>query len=284
MMTYLSPAADTRGRILQEKGPVSTPVVAMEETSDVFGNTCLRLVAPKGAFSLVYDALVRDEAPAMPRAHGAAVSVEALPMGCMPFVTASRYCETDRFGTLAWKLFGDVPAGRARVEAICDYVRERLVFSYGYSTGLRTAMEAHVDRVGVCRDYAHLAVTLCRAMNMPARYVNGFVADTAADPQPAPMDFHAWFEVYLASGWHTFDAFRPDIATGRIAVARGRDAADIPLIQTFGSHELTTFKIWTRRESEGRLGRPHEDADVSLVSPWFSTRWARHLHERERGR
>lgn len=285
MMTYLSVDRGRRFDIVSERGPISDPAVKIGEVTDPHGNVCMRMVVPAGGLHLSYDAVVRDSGrpdPVNPDAK--AVPVEKLPSVCLPYLSASRYCETDRFAALAWRLFGDVEPGWSRVRAICDYVHDRLIFSYGYAPALRTAMEAHEERAGVCRDYAHLAVTFCRCMNMPARYVNGYMGDIGVAGDPAPMDFNAWFEVYLQDRWYTFDARHNIPRIGRIAVARGRDAADIPLIQTFGKHELTTFKVWTFAEETGAMTEPHSKPDVSLLNPWFSERWVRHVREREHSR
>lgn len=283
MMTYLSVVPERRHTIVRERGPVSSPVVPMEEITDPHGNICLRMTLPEGETRLGYDAVISDEGrPDASDPLAEAVPVEKLPPALLPYLCASRYCETDRLGALAWKLFGEVPPGWQRVKAICDYVHERLTFSYGYAQAMRTALEAHEDRLGVSRDYAHLAIAFCRCMNMPARYVNGYMADIGVAASPAPMDFNAWFEVFLGGRWYTFDAKNNARRAGRIPVARGRDAADIPLIQTFGKHQLTAFTVWTSVEVDSALSRSHRAADVSLLTPWFSEAWSRHLQERER--
>lgn len=285
MMTYLSVVPERRVALRREHGPVPSPLVKMEEITDPHGNSCLRMTVPEGDFKLTYDAVIEDDGrldASDPLAE--AVPVENLPAAWLPYLAASRYCETDRLGALAWRLFGDVPPGWQRVQAICDYVHERLVFSYGYAQAMRTALETHEDRVGVSRDYAHLAIAFCRCMNMPARYVNGYMADIPKSDNPAPMDFNAWFEVFLGDRWHTFDAKNNQRRAGRIAVARGRDAADIPLIQTFGKHELTAFTVWTCVEADSALTRSHRASDVSLLTPWFSETWSKHLQERKRNR
>ncbi|MBP1883722.1 transglutaminase-like domain-containing protein [Sinorhizobium mexicanum] len=285
MMTYLSVVPERRGNILRERGPVASPILAMEEITDPHGNACLRMVLHAGETKLSYDAVIKDDGrPDASDPLAEAVPVERLPAAWLPYLSASRYCEIDRLGALAWKLFGDVPAGWQRVQAICDYVHDRLVFSYGYAQAMRTALEAHEDRLGVSRDYAHLAIAFCRCMNMPARYVNGYMTNVGVPESPAPMDFNAWFEVYLGDGWYTFDAKNNARRIGRIPVARGRDAADIPLIQTFGKHELTAFTVWTSVETDVSLARSHRAADVSLLTPWFSETWSRHLQERDRNR
>ncbi|OAP42976.1 transglutaminase [Sinorhizobium glycinis] len=285
MMTFLSVAKERRNAVVTERGPVASPLIPMEEITDPHHNICLRMVLPEGETRLGYDAVISDDGrldASDPLAE--AVPVEKLPPSLLPYLCASRYCETDRLSGLAWRLFGDVPAGWQRVQAISDYVHDRLVFSYGYAQAMRTALEAHEDRLGVSRDYAHLAVALCRCMNMPARYVHGYMADIGVPDSPAPMDFNAWFEVYLGDRWYTFDAKNNARRAGRIPVARGRDAADIPLMQTFGKHQLTHFTVWTSVEVDSRLSRSHHAADVSLLTPWFSETWSRHLQERDRER
>jgi len=239
---------------------------------DVFGNECQRLVAQQGITFLEYDAVVEDTGePDVCAPEAEQISPEKLPDDCLVYLLGSRYCETDRLSQLAWKLFGDVPAGWARVQAVCDYVHARLTFSYGFARATRTAVEAHEERVGVCRDFAHLAVAFCRSLNIPARYVNGYLGDIGVEPDPAPMDFNAWFEAYLGGRWYTFDARHNQRRIGRIVVARGRDATDVPLLNTFGPHELQRFEVWTdeftgvlpieigrfrRREGSSRYGPP----------------------------
>lgn len=285
MMTFLSVEQARRKDIVRETGPISDPVVKMDEITDSFGNSCIRMLVPEGDMRLTYDAVIMDDGRPDPVISQAGViPVEKLPAECLPYLSGSRYCETDRFGELAWRLFGGIEPGWARVQAICDYVHDRLTFSYGYASAFRTAVQAHEERVGVCRDYAHLAVTFCRALNIPARYANGYMGDIGVPADPAPMDFNAWFEVYLEGGWYIFDARHNIPRIGRITVARGRDAADIPLIQTFGIHDLTTFKVWTYPEENAAMTRPHAKAEVTLISPWFSERWSRLVREREYNR
>lgn len=258
-----------------ERGPVVTPATRLETFTDLFGNSCLRLLAPAGRLSLKFDAVVMDDGKPDAIAEDAEeVGVDKLPTECLPYLSASRYCETDELSNLAWNLFGDVQPGWSRVQAICDYVHQRLTFSYGFARATRTASQAHEERVGVCRDFAHLAVTFCRCMNIPARYVNGYMGDIGVPPDPAPMDFNAWFEVFLGDRWHTFDARHNQRRIGRIVVARGLDAADIPLIHTFGPHTLTNFKVWTFEEKHPSFASRHFDK-VSLITPWFSPRWSR---------
>ena len=275
MTTYLNLETARKPDVQCEKGHLATPDVALETFVDLFGNNCLRLLAPAGNLSLKYDAVIKDAGEPDPIAADAKeITVDKLPTECLAYLSASRYCETDELSNLAWSLFGNIEPGWPRVQAICDYVHQRLTFSYGFARATRTAAQAHEERVGVCRDFAHLAVAFCRCMNIPARYVNGYMGDIGVPPDPAPMDFNAWFEVFLGDGWHTFDARHNQRRIGRIVVARGRDAADIPLIHTFGPHELTNFKVWTFEEENPSFASRRFEK-ISLITPWFSPRWSR---------
>jgi transglutaminase-like putative cysteine protease len=161
------------------------------------------------------------------------------------FLLGSRYCETDLLSPTAWQLFESTPPGWARVQAICDFVHERIVFDYQSARPTRSAAQAYDERIGVCRDYAHLAIALCRCMNIPARYCTGYLSDIGT-PQPwAIGDFAAWMEVYLGGRWHTFDPRNNTPRIGRILIARGRDASDVAIATTFGPNSLTVFKVWT---------------------------------------
>ncbi len=173
------------------------------------------------------------------------IPVENLPDDIIQFLLASRYCEIDRMMDLAWSLFKDTPMGWARVQAICDYVHNHVTFGYQFAAPTKSAHDVHAERRGVCRDFAHLAVTLCRCMNIPARYCTGYLGDIGVPPDPAPMDFSAWFEVYLSGHWYTFDARHNHPRIGRILMGRGRDAADVPLSTCFGPTQLVEFKVYT---------------------------------------
>jgi transglutaminase-like putative cysteine protease len=223
---------------------VTTPTVPTRTYRDLFGNVCRRFVAPAGPFSIWGDGTVRDSGLHDP-VHLAAreVPVADLPDECLVYLMGSRYCETDRLSQAAWDRFGTVAPGWGRVQAICDFVNAHIAFGYQNARSTRTAYEAYQERVGVCRDYAHLAITFCRCMNIPARYINGYLGDIGV-PIVDPMDFSAWMEVYLDGAWHTFDPRNNVPRIGRIVVARGRDAADIPLINSFGPHLLNSFRVW----------------------------------------
>jgi transglutaminase-like putative cysteine protease len=187
--------------------------------------------------------------------------VEELPDDVLGYLLGSRYCETDHLSGLAWNLFGHMPPGWARVQAIVDYVHNRLSFGYGYARSTRTAAQAHEERVGVCRDFAHLAITLCRCMNIPARYVNGYLGDIGVPEDPAPMDFSAWVEVFLDGKWYTFDPRHNMRRIGRVVIARGRDATDVPLLHSFGPHRLSLFKVWTYEQESHPARPPHRRVD-----------------------
>jgi len=164
----------------------------------------------------------------------------------------SRYCETDRLSETAWKLFGQVPAGWGRVQAVCDFVHNHITFGYQHARSTMSAFEVFNERQGVCRDFAHLAITLCRCLNFPARYCTGYLGDIGVPPSQDPMDFSAWFEVYLGGAWYTFDARNNIPRVGRVLIARGRDAADVPISNTFGPNTLKSFRVWTDEVSGDR--------------------------------
>ncbi|MCO5064540.1 MAG: transglutaminase family protein [Rhizobiaceae bacterium] len=249
LVSLLEIHPERRGDIRSEAPVATRPNVKSETYSDLYGNICRRFHVPVGDFAIRYDALVNDSGDTdeiNPLARQ--MPVEKLPPEALSFLLGSRYCETDHLSDLAWSTFGSVPDGWARVQAICDYVHNRLSFGYGYARSTRTAAQAHDERVGVCRDFAHLAITLCRCMNIPARYVNGYLGDIGVPADPAPMDFSAWFEAFLDGKWYTFDARHNIPRIGRVVIARGRDATDVPLLHTFGRHELKLFKVWTYEE------------------------------------
>jgi transglutaminase-like putative cysteine protease len=227
--------------LITSSGPA--PLVA---AVDEFGNLRTRTVAPAGTLTLSTEFVIRDSGlPDEYAPNATEVPVGQLPDDVFVFLMGSRYCETDRLSSLAWSLFGNTPRGWARVQAIVDYVHQRITFGYQFARSTRTAWEGHEERVGVCRDYAHLAVALCRCMNIPARYATGYLGDIGVPPVRAPMDFSAWFEVFLGDRWYTFDARHNKPRIGRILMARGRDAADCAITTTFGQTTLTRFNVVT---------------------------------------
>ncbi|MCG6116140.1 MAG: transglutaminase family protein [Mesorhizobium sp.] len=236
------------------------PAVPKRGFVDQHGNSCTRMLAPQGEFTITHDAVIADRGALDPLAEDVEqLPPEHLPDECLRYITASRYCETDSLCSMAWRLFGAIEPGWKRVQAICDYVHQRLAFSYGYARATRTSVEAHEERVGVCRDFAHLAITFCRCLNIPARYVNGYLPDIGVDPDPSPMDYSAWFEVYLGGRWYAFDARHNRRRIGRIVVARGRDAMDVPLLRSFGPHTLKCFRVWAAEFEESALASPTAD-------------------------
>jgi transglutaminase-like putative cysteine protease len=225
---------------------LTDPPVPVRSYRDGFGNICARLLAPAGRLTLRSEFVIRDSGAPDPAAPDAVQhAVEDLPDEVLQFLLGSRYCETQQLGELAWKLFGDTAPGWPRVQAIVDYAHDRIGFGYAHARPTRTALEAHEEGLGVCRDYAHLAVTLCRCMNIPARYCTGYLGDIGVPPSEAPMDFSAWFEVWLGGAWRTFDARHNRPRIGRILQAVGRDATDVAITTHFGPAQLTTFKVIT---------------------------------------
>ena len=223
-----------------------SPAVPLTRYRDAFDNICARLVAPQGQLRVFTDAVIADSGlpdPIEPAARQHDVS--ELPHEALMFLLGSRYCETEHLMNVAWSNFAASPPGWARVQAICDFVNSHLQFGYAHAHASRTAMGAFVERRGVCRDFAHLAVTLCRCMNIPARYCTGYLGDIGVVPDPEPMDFSAWFEAYLGGRWYTFDARYNKPRIGRIVIARGRDAADVAFSTTFGPNTLKRFSVIT---------------------------------------
>jgi len=226
------------------------PHVPIMGYRDLFGNWCSRIVAPPGRLSISADAVINDNGlPDVVAPYAMQVPVEQLPDAVLVYLLGSRYCETDRLTEIAWQLFGHGPAGWGRVQAICDFVHNHITFGYHHARRTRTALEAYNEGVGVCRDYAHLAIAFCRCMNIPARYCTGYLGDIRIPPIPGPMDFAGWFEVYLGDGWYTFDARNNTPRIGRILMARGRDACDVALANTFGPNTLQRFQVWAEEVS-----------------------------------
>ncbi|SED47412.1 transglutaminase family protein [Rhodobacter sp. 24-YEA-8] len=251
VIALLDPHPDLAGNMVRSSGVQIEPSVPNRTYIDPYGNSCLRLTAPAGAMRLSRDSLVEVEGrPDQWDETAQECSVSDLPDEALGYLLASRYCETDLMMAQAWELFGNVAPGWTRVRAIFDYVNSHLTFGYEHARATRTAAEAWRERVGVCRDFAHLAITLCRCMNIPARYANGYLGDIGVAPNPAPMDFNAWCEIWLEDRWFTLDARHNEPRIGRVVIARGRDATDIPLIHSFGPHQLTMFRVWTDEAHE----------------------------------
>jgi len=241
---------DGNHRIRDERHDLD-PQVAAREYVDSFGNRCARLIIPEGAVTFRYDALVEiagDPDPVVPDAPQC--RVEELPDETLLFLMPSRYCQSDRLVNVAWDLFGGTEPGWSRVQAVCDWVHNSLTFMHG-SMGLATAVDVYLQRRGFCRDFAPLAVPFCRALTIPARYGFGYMGDVGFEPMDAPMDFHAWFEVYLADPgtpgqgrWYTFDCRHNTPRIGRIFIGRGRDATDVAMVTSFGPAVLEGMTVW----------------------------------------
>jgi transglutaminase-like putative cysteine protease len=240
------------------------PFVPITAHRDVYGNWCSRIVAPIGRIRLSANAVVTvtgetDVVAPLARQH----EVKDLPEDTLVFLLGSRCCETDLLSQVAWNLFSSTPPGWKRVQAICDYVHNHIVFGYEDACPTMTAWEVFNQRKGVCRDYAHLAIAFCRCMNIPARYCTGYLGDMGTPPPYGVMDFAAWLEVYLEGAWYTFDARNNVPRIGRVLIARGRDAADVAIATTFGLNTLESFKVWTDEIGESGPGLdsshpPHE--------------------------
>ncbi len=224
----------------------TVPSVPITAYRDLFGNWCSRIVAPPGRFVLSTDALVNDSGqPDVVVPSAMQTPVQQLPESTLVYLLGSRYCETDQLSDIAWQRFGAGPTGWARVQAICDFVNGHIEFGYHHARRTRTAWETYNEGIGVCRDYAHLAIALCRCMNIPARYCTGYLGDYGTEPPYGPMDFAGWFEAFLGDCWYTFDARNNTPRIGRVLIARGRDACDVALSSTFGPNTLEGFKVWT---------------------------------------
>lgn len=237
--------------LLQPDQILTSPSVRLRSYRDGFGNWCTRLVAPAGPFRIWSDSIITDSGVAEPVATWAEqLPADALPEETLVYLLGSRYCETDLLSETAWRLFSQGPTGWHRVQAICDFVHKHIQFGYQFASPTKTAFGAFTEGRGVCRDFAHLAITLCRCLNIPARYCTGYLGDIGVPPVDAPMDFAGWFEAYLGGEWYTFDARNNTPRIGRVLIARGRDAADVAIATTFGPNKLLTFSVTTAELSE----------------------------------
>ena len=231
---------------------VAEPSIPISGYRDAFGNQCNRLLAPPGRLRLTADAVVNDSGQPDEIVPSAGQhSVQDLPEETLVFLLGSRYCETDLLSQTAWQLFSGTTPGYPRVQAICDYVHNHIAFNYQYARATRGAAEAFNERIGVCRDYAHLAIAFCRSMNIPARYCTGYLSDIGTPPPYGVGDFAAWFEAWIGGRWHIFDPRNNVPRMGRILMARGRDASDVAIATTFGPNTLESFRVWTDEIPEG---------------------------------
>ena len=244
MLLVLSVHPSRQADLLTPHRIVFDPPIASTDYHDAFGNICTRIVAPAGTLTISSDQIVADPGtPDIVAADAEQHAVEHLPEDTLVFLLGSRYCETDRLSDAAWALFGSVPPGWQRVQSICDFVYGHIQFGYEHARPTKSAWDTYMERTGVCRDFAHLAVTFCRCMNIPARYCTGYLGDIGVPVSDTPMDFSGWFEAYLGDRWYTFDARHNHPRIGRIVMARGRDATDVAISTTFGPCVLTGFTV-----------------------------------------
>jgi transglutaminase-like putative cysteine protease len=232
---------------------ITEPAIPITRYRDAFGNRCNRVLAPAGRLRLTTDCVITDSGlPDEIVSAAGQDSVEDLPEENLVFLLGSRYCETDLLSQTAWQLFSGMAPGYPRVQAICDYVHNHIVFDYQNARATRSAAEVFNERSGVCRDYAHLAIAFCRCMNIPARYCTGYLSDIGTPLPYPPGDFAAWFEAWIGGRWHLFDPRNNVPRVGRILMARGRDASDVAIATTFGPNTLESFRVWTDEVPQGQ--------------------------------
>ncbi len=245
-VALLSVHPSRRGDLQEPDRLTVEPAVGVTEYEDSFGNICTRFVAPPGPVKLTNSTLIRDSgAPDPENPTAREVPVAELPPETLRYLMSSRFCEVDLLSATAVELFGGEPKGWSRVRAVCSWVHAKVRFSYPEARPTRTALDVYTERVGVCRDFQHLAITFCRALNIPARYATGYLGDIGVPPSESPMDFSAWFEVYLEDRWWTFDARHNAQRIGRVLLATGLDATDVAITTSFGGSRLSHFDVVT---------------------------------------
>ena len=250
MLLALYPHPSNNRQMIGSDHIRTEPETTVEEYADVFGNRCARLHAPAGATTLWSDCIVEDTGePDEFNWNARQLEIMDLPVETLTYLTASRYCESDELIERAWDLFGATPLGWARVQAISNWVQNRVMFGYQFGRPTKTAVDVYREGTGVCRDFAHLFIALCRSMNIPARYASGYLSDIGAKAEGAG-DFCAWSEVFLEGRWYAFDARHNTPRIGRILMVRGRDAADVAMMTAFGDYLLTHLKVWTEAIDE----------------------------------
>lgn len=255
LVLALSPHSSFAGRIVGSAAVHVDRDIPLETFLDSFGNRLTRLKVPAGRLTLWSDCIVGDDGkPDVFDWNAQQHDIAELPVETLQFLTPSRYCDSDMLAPEALRLFSATQPGWARVQAICNHVHSHLTFGYGFGRPTKTASDAQREKTGVCRDFAHLAIAFCRAMNIPARYASGYLGDIGV-PYSGPGDFCAWFEAYLGGRWYTFDARYNEPRVGRVLMVRGRDAADGAMITSFGAYDLKAFRVWTDKMP----GQPAED-------------------------
>jgi transglutaminase-like putative cysteine protease len=246
----------SRAKDLREPDALQVdPSVKIEHFEDTFGNHSCRLVAPQGRIRLHNSTLIEDSGNLDPEGLDAPeIPVAQLPIDVLPFLMNSRYCEVDLLSNTASELFFNAPRGWGRVQAVCAWVHSKVKFGYEFNSPFRTALGVYTERVGVCRDFQHLAITFCRALNIPARYATGYLGDIGVVLPPSPMDFSAWFEVYLGGRWWAVDARHNARRIGRVLMATGRDATDCAITTSFGAANLIHFSVVSDEVRQGSVG------------------------------
>jgi transglutaminase-like putative cysteine protease len=245
----------------------SEPALVIEDFIDAYGNKCAYAFCPGGRLHLRNDAVMVDGGlPDILTPDARQHAIHELPRDTLLYLLGSRYCEIEKLSDIAWDLFGHGPMGWGRVQAICDWVHNHVTFAHESARCDRTAYDTFLDQRGVCRDYTHLAITFCRCMGIPARYATGYLGDIKVPVVP-PMDFSAWFEVFLGGQWHAFDARNNQPRVGRILMARGRDAADVALTTTFGKHTLEKFEVWADEISHTQVLQALKGCDSDSTTP-----------------
>jgi transglutaminase-like putative cysteine protease len=244
LMLYVHP--EQAPSLRRPEGIVVEPAIAVESFVDWFGNRAARILAPAGPLRIRYDNVIEDSGRHDVPIEGLGLTpVHEMPAECWRYLFASRYCEVDRMVHVAWDLFGTTPESWERVQAVLDWVHANVAFGYEFARPTKTAFDVYAERQGVCRDFQHLAITFLRALNIPARYVTGYLGDIGVPAAPTPMDFSAWAEAYVGDAWRTIDARHNHPRIGRVLMARGRDAVDVALTTSFGNTTLTEFSVWT---------------------------------------
>lgn len=264
MLLVVRPRHDYNHTVIDEHWEIEPPI-PLHAYVDSFGNHIWRLQAPEGILNISYDAVADVPPTADPQHwHLPKTPVEDLPDDVIVYTLPSRHCPSDLFVNDAWNMFGHIEGGWTQVQAVCNWLHGNVTYGSGSSTSVTTGWDAYQARRGVCRDFAHMGISFCRALNFPARYVCGYLPDINVPFDPAPMDFHAWFEVYMDGAWHTFDARHNRPRTGRVLIATGRDAVDVAFATIFGNTLLTNFKVWADQVDDNlRLSIPStEDAQT----------------------
>jgi transglutaminase-like putative cysteine protease len=243
------------------------PEVNVDEYMDSFGNRSSRFVAPEGTVRLWNSTLINDSGEADAQNPGAReIPVDGLPTETLRYLLSSRYCEVDLLSNTAAEIFGGLPTGWQRVQAVCNWVNQKVTFGYSFARSTKTALNVYTERMGVCRDFQHLAITFCRCLNIPARYATGYLGDIGVPPPYTPMDFSAWFEAYLEDRWWTFDARHNHPRIGRVLMATGRDAADVAITTSFGNSQLTKFTVITDEVVGGQQSLKQDCSAAAAVS------------------